>query len=91
MTKQEFAKKLAQEVSRSPCSASVSDIVNRLLAVNINGRKASSADIQEILGYMEQYLQNWHVIHEQFDNEAALNFMQMVHAAVAQAKTNNRS
>lgn len=85
MTKQEFAKKLAEELKSKPTKKNTVDVTNAILSATVDGKPITESAVLEIAGLIEVEIGNLHIISEQYDNREQITVMQQMHQLMNQA------
>ena len=85
MTKQEFAKKLSEELRLKPTTKNTVDVTNKILSATVDGAPITESVALEIVGLIETEIGDLFIISEQFDNHEQIKVMQQMHQLMNQA------
>ena len=85
MTKQEFAKRLAEELKSKPTTKNTVDVTNKILSATVDGEPITESVALEIVGLIETEIGDLFIISEQFDNHEQIKVMQQMHQLMNQA------
>ena len=82
MTKKQLAEQLENQIKRRPTRQVVLESANELLKQT----DKDFAVINEIVGYMDEELQDVYILSEQFENQGQLSAMAYLHSIINQAQ-----
>lgn len=85
MTKQEFAKKLAEELKAKPTNKNIVDVANKIRSATVGGKPIAESVAHEIVDLIEAEIGDLQIISEQFDNHEQIKVMQQMHQLMNQA------
>lgn len=92
MTFKECAKKYAQEIKENPTREHISVVVQKIQNLTVKeGRKVNDAEIDKIISYMDEELDDFYCFMESFENQAQLTAMQAVHELIDKARKENKN
>ena len=87
MTYQEYAHSKAEELIKKPTQSTVVKVVNDIRNATVGGKPITDAQIQIILGYLEEEIGNLSILCETFDNKEVLSLMSEVRKLIAKANS----
>ena len=85
MTKQEYAKKKAEELRKLPTNRTVIAVINEILRLQVNGKPITESVANEIVELIGEEVGSLRLISEQFDNKEQISVMQQMHKLMDQA------
>ena len=87
MTYQEYEHSKAEELIKKPTQSTVVKVVNDIRNATVDGKPITDAQIQTILGYLEEEIGNLSILCETFENKEVLSLMSEVRKLIAKANS----
>lgn len=88
MTLKEYSLKQANKLKEKPFKSTIIEVVNNINSQTVDGNPITNSQIEQILNYLSEELEDLSILNESFDNTETLTLMDQVRQLIAQTNKN---